>query len=218
MTDRLDAQIRFLLDADRLKGIDRQNLVGGGARRENSAEHSWHLALMAAVLAEHAAEPVDLARVVLMLLVHDLVEIDAGDTFVYDESARLDKADRERAAAERIFGLLPDDQERRLRALWEEFEARQTPESRFAASIDRLQPLLLNSITGGVPWQQHGVSADRVLARNAHVAEGAPALWELARAVIDRAVADGILDRAPGSEPGGDAGPEDGARGGGPVR
>ena len=129
--------------------MERRTTIVGGGRRENSAEHSWHLALFALVLAEHADEPVDVARVVTMLLLHDLVEVDAGDTFIYDEDGLASKAEREAAAADRLFGLLPDDQGTGLRALWEEFEARQTPDARFAAALDRLQPVLLNDANDG---------------------------------------------------------------------
>ncbi|HEY8449766.1 MAG TPA: HD domain-containing protein [Bacillota bacterium] len=192
--ERLARQIAFLVEIDRLKQVLRRSLLTDGSRRENSAEHSWHLAVMACVLAEHAAAPVDLERVLKMLLVHDIVEIEAGDTFIYDEQARAAQTERERQAAERLFGLLPADQGGELRALWEEFEARQTPEARFAAALDRLQPLLQNYASGGRSWQEHGVHAERVRARNAGVLrEGSPALWELARQLIDDAVARGYL-------------------------
>lgn len=192
--DRLREQVGFVLEADKLKQILRQTLVSGGeGRRENDAEHSWHLALMALLLREHAAEPVDLLRVVEMLLVHDLVEIDAGDTFVYDEAAHADKAEREARAAARIFGLLPADQGARVGALWEEFEGRQTPEARFAAALDRYQPLLLNFATAGAAWRRHGVRRDQVIARNRHIEEGAPALWQAASELIEEAVRRGWI-------------------------
>ena len=191
---RLDQQVGFILETDKLKQVLRQTLVSGGeGRRENDAEHSWHLGLMALLLREHAAEPVDLLRVVEMLLVHDLVEIDAGDTFVYDEVAHLDKEEREQRAAERIFGLLPKDQAGRVRALWEEFEARQTPEARYAAALDRFQPLLLNFQTEGAAWRKHGVRRDQVIARNRHIEEGAPALWAAAQELIAAAVERGWI-------------------------
>jgi putative hydrolase of HD superfamily len=192
-SDALARRLAFLLEADRLKGIERQSSITGGARRENSAEHSWHLALFALVLGDHAPDEVDVSRVVAMLLLHDLVEIDAGDTFVYDESAHADKAERERAAADRLFALLPDDQGPSLRSLWEEFEERATADARFAAALDRLQPLLLNHANRGEPWARHGITADRVRARNAHIAEGSPDLWTAAREIIDDAVAQGWL-------------------------
>jgi len=191
---RLEQQIRFLLEIDKLKCILRRTWLTDGTRLENSAEHSWHLAVMAILLAEYAAEEtLDLFRVVQMALVHDLVEIDAGDTFVYDEAAAADKAQREQAAAERIFGLLPPEQGDQLRSAWQEFEARQTAEARFAAALDRLQPILHNYHTCGKAWQTHGITADRVLDRNRHMSEGAPQLWEYTQTLIADAVAKGYL-------------------------
>lgn len=196
MTDeRLGRQIEFVLECDRAKAVLRRNPLSDGSRRENDAEHSWHLALMALVLAEHADEPVDVGRVVRMLLVHDLVEIDAGDTFVYDDAAHADKEDRERRAADRIFGLLPDDQGAELRQLWEEFEARETPEARFAGAVDRLSPLLLNRASGGGAWREHGVRAEQVLELNARIGEAAPGLWEYAKGLIHDAVDEGLLSQ-----------------------
>ena len=193
MIERLDAQIRFILELDKAKQVLRQNTLADASRQENDAEHMWHLAVIALVLREHAPGDIDIARVVEMLLVHDVVEIDAGDTFAYDEAGQVDKEERETRAAERIFGLLPDDQARWIWELWLEFEAKATPEARFAASVDRLQPLLLNAASGGQAWKRHGVTAERVRTRNAHIADGAPALWERAQQVIQRAIEDGIL-------------------------
>jgi putative hydrolases of HD superfamily len=193
MPERLHRQLDFLLEIDRLKEIVRQSYICRGLRRENSSEHSWHLAVMAVVLAEHARTPVDIARVVKMALVHDLVEIDAGDTFCYDDAANSSKAGREAAAADRIFSLLPDDQGRELRGLWEEFEARQSPEARFAAALDRLMPLLHNYHSRGKTWQEHGVPAAKVLERNRHMEEGSPELWAVAKALIEDAVRQGFL-------------------------
>jgi len=193
-SQRLSQQIDFLIEIDKAKRILRQSLIADGSRRENDAEHSWHLALMAAVLCEYAGEPVDLLRVIKMLLVHDLVEIDAGDTFAYDDAGYETKLARERAAAERIFGLLPPDQAGEYRALWEEFEACETPEARFAAALDRLQPILLNHRTRGATWKKHGVTKERVLERNQGIAKGSAALWRLARALIEDAAARGYLD------------------------
>lgn len=191
---RLQQQIDFILEIDRLKTIRRRTYLTDTSRFENSAEHSWHIAVMALVLAEHAnADDLDLFRVIRMMLLHDLVEIDAGDTFAYDDQARQDKTEREEAAADRIFQLLPADQAEEFRGLWEEFEARQTPESRFAAALDRLQPLLHNLYTEGKSWREHGVKKDQVTGLNRHMAEGAAALWDYAAAAIDRAVARGHL-------------------------
>jgi putative hydrolase of HD superfamily len=190
---RLARQIAFLAECDRLKEVRRQTLNRVSRRRENDAEHSWALCLFAITLAEHADAEIDVLRVLKMLVVHDLVEIDAGDTFVYDDAARRGQATREATAADRIFGLLPDDQGLEFRALWEEFEARESADARFAAALDRLQPLLLNCLTEGAAWRRHGVTSDRVLARNAHIADGSPALWAHARARVAEAIAAGHL-------------------------
>ena len=199
MNDRLAAQLRFVVEIDKLKRITRQTYLMDRSRKENSAEHSWHLAMMALLLGEYAAEPgLDLGRVVQMALVHKLVEIDAGDALVYDDQARGEKVQAERRAAERIFALLPADQGAALRALWEEFEARKTPEARFAAALDRLAPILHNYHTDGAAWREHGVTADKVIATNRHMAEAAPALWQAVEALIRDAVARGILDDRPG--------------------
>lgn len=197
---RLRRQVQFLLEADKLKEVFRQTLNTQSRRQENDAEHSWHLCLAVIVLAEHANVPqLDVLRVLKMLIIHDLVEIDAGDTFAYDTARLADQHEREARAAERIFGLLPADQTREFRALWDEFEARATPESRFAAAVDRFQPMLLNCHTEGAAWRRHGVTQDRVLARNAHVADGAHAIWEYAVAMIQHAVDSGHLPPAPGA-------------------
>lgn len=199
-SDRLRRQVQFLLEADKLKEVFRQTLNTQSRRQENDAEHSWHLCLAVIVLAEHANAPqLDVLRVLKMLILHDLVEIDAGDTFAYDTARLADQHEREARAAERIFGLLPTDQTREFRALWDEFEARATPESRFAAAVDRFQPMLLNCHTEGAAWRRHGVTQDRVLARNAHVADGAHAIWEYAVAMIQHAVDSGHLPPAPGA-------------------
>ena len=191
--ERVHEQLDFALDADRLKRVERRSRIADGSRRENSAEHSWHLALMAIVLAEHAAQPIDRLRVLQMLIVHDLVEIDAGDTFVYDTTARADKAELERLAARRIFGQLPRDQAEHLVAVWEEYEAHETPESRFGHALDRLQPLMLNHASGGTTWTEHGITADRVRDVNRHIGDGSTALWDAAQALITDAVARGYL-------------------------
>jgi len=192
--ERLARQIEFALEIDKLKRVVRQTWHLDRSRKENDAEHSWHLAVMAVLLAEYAAEPgLDLARVVKMVLVHDLVEIDAGDTFVYDKVALRDKPEREEAAAKRLFGMLPEDQAAEFRGLWEEYEARQTPEARYAAGLDRLQPLLHNYHTGGRTWLEHGVRSADVLARNRHMADGAPRLWQFAEELIRDAVRKGYL-------------------------
>src|SRR5947208_2735639 len=174
---RLTQQLQFVVEIDKLKQILRQTSLIDGSRRENSAEHSWHLALMALLLAEYAGDVVDLLRVVKMVLIHDLVEIDAGDTFCYDAQANLSKDEREQAAAARIFGMLPGDQRREVQTLWEEFEAGATPVARFANALDRLQPLLHNYHTEGGTWRRYGITRDAVLRRMAPIQSGAPALW-----------------------------------------
>jgi putative hydrolase of HD superfamily len=196
---RLAQQIRFLLEIDKLKHVLRRSYLVGGARRENSAEHSWHVAVMALVLSEYAAEPVNVARVVKMLLVHDIVEVDAGDTYVYDATAVASRAEREERAAARLFGLLPPDLGSELHALWEEFEARASADARFAGALDRLMPVLHNLETDGRSWREHGIRADQVIERNRALAEGAPELWAYARARIEEAVAAGHL--APAARP-----------------
>ena len=193
MEGRLERQLQFLIEIDKAKNVLRQSVLTDKSRRENDAEHSWHLAVMALVLHEYANEPVDLLRVIKMLLIHDLVEIDAGDTFAYDEAGRRDQKEREKAAAQRIFGLLPKDQAEELEALWQEFEERSTADARFAAALDRLHPILLNFYAQGVTWRKHGVSKEQVMARNRHIEEGSTALWELGKCVIDEAAARGYL-------------------------
>jgi putative hydrolase of HD superfamily len=192
-TERLERQIRFILELDKLKTIVRRTYLVNTDRAENTAEHSWHLAIMALLLAEYANEPVDVARVVKMVLIHDIVEIDAGDTYFYDSVAALDKADRERVAADRIFSLLPPDQTDEFRRLWEEFETGETPDARFAAALDRFIPQLHNYHTQGRSWSEHGITLDRVLERNASMANGSQKLWDWARALLDDAVTKGFL-------------------------
>jgi putative hydrolases of HD superfamily len=192
-TVRLQSQLRFLLEADRLKQVERRTLLTDGSRRENAAEHSWHLALMALLLAEHAPGGVDGGRVIALLLVHDLVEIDAGDTYSYDPAAQVGKEDREERAARRLFGLLPPDQAAAWLGWWREFEAAATPEARFAQALDRLQPVLQNFASGGVSWRQHGVRREQVAARTAAVAAVAPALGRHLEALLEQAAAHGWL-------------------------
>ena len=194
--DRLAQQMRFILEVDKLKEVFRQSLLTQSRRRENDAEHSWHLCLMVIVLGEHANFPqLDRLRVLKMLLIHDLVEIDAGDTFAYDEAALAGQHEREARGAERIFGLLPADQAAEFRALWDEFEAKQTPEAKFATALDRLQPMLLNANTEGAAWPKHGVKRAQVRAKNAHMADGSAALWDYAVQMIEAAAAAGHLDK-----------------------
>jgi putative hydrolase of HD superfamily len=196
--EHLAAQLTFVQELDRLKTVERQSFILDGLRRENTAEHSWHVAMLAAVLADHAPNEVDIDRVLFLLLVHDVVEIDAGDTGIHDPEGNGTKAAREEAAADRLFGILPDEIGAKLRAAWEEYDAGETPEARFAVVFDRLSPLLLNASAGGIAWKRWGVSADRVRQVLAPIAAGAPELGRFVDAMIDRAVADGLL-RAGGS-------------------
>ena len=191
---RLRQQIDFILEIDRLKEITRRTYLASGNRRENTAEHSWHLAMLVMVLGEYAAEPIDVGHTMKLVLVHDIVEIDAGDTFAYDTDGNNSKSKRETAAADRIFGLLPPDQAQSMRALWDEFEARATPEARFANVVDRLMPMLHNFYTDGKGWSEHGVTIDRVVERNQTiVAEGSPVLWDFVEHLLKVAIAKGYL-------------------------
>lgn len=192
--ERLDQQLHFLMEIDRLKQVERQTAIIGGSRRENTAEHSWHLAMYALILHEWSDADVDIAHVLALCLVHDIVEIDAGDTFAYDVAANADKDERERAAAERLFGLLPSDQGERLRALWEEYEARETPESRFANAVDRMQPAMLNHHAHDAsPWKRHGVTVPQAVRRLSPIGDGSTALWERTQSIIAEAAHRGNL-------------------------
>ena len=193
MNERLEQQMRFLLEADKSKEIVRQTYLADGSRKENDAEHSWHLALMCAILSEYANEKIDVGRTMARVLVHDLVEIDAGDTYAYDEAGNADKRQRELAAAERIFRLLPEDQAVRMRGLWDEFEEGTTPEAKFANTLDKIQPVLLNDASGGRSWREHQVEEARILARNVHTPEGSKILWEYARGRIQKNVENGNI-------------------------
>lgn len=195
-SNRLTQQIQFIIEIDRLKHILRQTLLIDGSRRENSAEHSWHIAVMAFTLAEYAPEEVDIFHAIKMLLIHDLVEIDAGDTFCYDVQGNHSKAEKEAQAALRLFGLLPLDQASELRSLWDEFEAGETATAKFAAALDRIQPLLHNQQTQGGTWRIHGISRDQVMKRVAPVKTGAPELWPFVLQLIEDCVAAGYLKEA----------------------
>lgn len=176
--ERLEKQIRFIVEADKVKNIFRQTYLADGERKENDAEHSWHLAMMAVLLQEHMKEKADLVKVMTMVLIHDLVEIDAGDTYAYDEKGAQTKREREVKAADRIFGLLPEDQGTYFRELWEEFEAYETPEAKFAHLLDNFQPLLLNDASGGKSWKEHGVHRAQPMKRNERIPETSETVWE----------------------------------------
>lgn len=177
---RIDRQFNFFREIDKEKFIGRQTYLTDGERKENDAEHAWHMAIMTILLSEYSNEKIDVLKTVTMLLIHDLVEIDAGDTYAYDEEGKKTKRAREAAAADRIFGLLPEDQGEKLRALWEEFEEGQTAEAKFAHGMDHIQPLMLNAATDGKSWMEHGIRLGQVLERNRNTAEGSEKLWEYA--------------------------------------
>ena len=192
--DRFKQQIEFILEVDKLKHVLRQTILMDKSRRENSAEHSWHIALTVMVLSEYARDTdIDLFQVMKILLVHDLIEIDAGDTYCYDDQGRKDQAQREKKAADRIFNLLPADQATTLRELWDEFEERITPESRFANALDRLQPFLHNYFTEGQIWQENNIKSAQVKSRMRPVDDGAPILWNYVSSLIDDGVKKGFL-------------------------
>ena len=184
--ERLQQQMKFILEVDKVKQIIRQTYLADGSRKENDAEHSWHLALMAVLLKEYANEEVDLAKVIPMVLLHDLVEIDAGDTYAYDQAGLATQRVRETKAADRIFGMLTEDQGTKFRNLWEEFEAYETAEAKFAHVLDNCQPLLLNDASGGKSWKEHTVHKSQIYKRNEHTAEGSREIWEYMQQLIDK--------------------------------
>jgi putative hydrolase of HD superfamily len=193
MNERLEKQIGFILELDKMKNLYRQTYVLHEDRKENDAEHSWHIAIMAILLSEYANSDIDVTKVIKMLLLHDIIEIDAGDTYCYDEAGNSTKAEREEKAARRIFGLLPEDQCNEFYGLWREFEDSITKEARFAAVMDRLQPLLLNYTKGGISWKEHGICKEQVLKRNEAYFHEADELSQLIRSVIDDAEKKGWL-------------------------
>lgn len=194
--ERLTKQINFILEVDKLKEIYRQSRITDGSREENDAEHSWHLAVMAFLLQEYGNDTnMDILKVMKMVLIHDLVEIDAGDTFIYDTVGYQSKPDREQKAASRIFGLLPEDQAGEFQTLWQEFEARETSEAKFAAVLDRLEPLLLNSRTEGHTWRKFNIKSEAVFQKNAHVREGSEALAGYINDLLEDCITKGYLQR-----------------------
>lgn len=193
--ERLIRQIQFIVEIDKLKHILRQTLLIDGSRRENDAEHSWHVAIMAVLLSEYSNfEELDVSQVVKLILVHDLVEIDAGDVYCYDQDANQDRVKQhEKDAAVRLFNILPEDQAEEFFSLWEEFEERVTPEARFAASLDRLQPLLHDYNTKGIMWGKNHVKSEQVMVRNKVIVDGSTILWEYAKEIIEGAIENGYL-------------------------
>lgn len=186
MDERLKKQLDFALEIDKEKNIFRQTHLSGHGRNENDAEHAWHMAIMAYLLREHSNEPVDITRVMLMCLIHDVVEIDAGDTYAYDEEGKKTQKAREEAAKERIYSLLPEDQKEELAAIFDEFEESKTPESKFAHAMDNLQPLMLNNSNDGGDWREHGVSAKQVYGRQSRTKEGSEKLYEVTDQIIKK--------------------------------
>ncbi|HJA32672.1 MAG TPA: HD domain-containing protein [Candidatus Mediterraneibacter merdigallinarum] len=190
---RLEKQIAFLTEVDKEKNIFRQTYLADGKRKENDAEHSWHLALAAVLLKEHMKEDADLGRVMTMVLIHDLVEIDAGDTYAYDTEGAATKREREVKAADRIFGILPEDQGTYLRELWDEFEAYETVEAKYAHLLDNFQPLMLNDASDGKSWEEHGVHKSQVCRRNARIPETSEIVWEKMLEIMDKHIEKGHL-------------------------
>ncbi|WP_183568739.1 HD domain-containing protein [Mucilaginibacter sp. SP1R1] len=193
--EHLQQQIAFIHEIDKVKYIQRKTRLFNSDRNENDAEHSWHLAVMAIVLAQHANQPVNTLKVLKMLLIHDVVEIDAGDVFLYDTTVSHTNTEAERKAAERIFGLLPPEQAQELIAIWEEFEAGETPEAQFARAMDRLEPLLQNVSNNGGTWREYQISYDRVVQKKGIISEGSQTLWDFAKTLIDDSVEKGILKK-----------------------
>ena len=193
--ERLKKQMEFLLEVDKLKFITRQTYLSDGKRKENDGEHSWHLALMAVLLSEYSNEEIDLVKVITMVLIHDIVEIDAGDTYAYDAVGNQSKREREVKAADRIFHILPEDQAGKLRQLWEEFEAYETPEARFAHVMDNFQPMTLNDDNGGGDWKRHQVKKSQILKRNEKTSSGSREIWSCMEEMIQENIEKGnIID------------------------
>ena len=193
MDERLKKQLEFVYELDKLKSINRQTYIADGSKHENDAEHSWHLALMCMLLSEHSNQEIDVLKTMSMVLIHDAVEVDAGDTYAYDETGNLSKREREVKAAERIFNILPEEQGKKVRALWDEFEEKETPESKFANALDRLQPIILNHLTDGRAWREHGVKKSQVHNRNKNVGEASKEFGELIDQIINFNVEKGNL-------------------------
>ncbi len=196
MSARLEKQIEFIKEIDKLKNIYRRSFITDKSRNENDAEHSWHIAVMALILREYSdKKEIDIAKVISMLLIHDIVEIYAGDTFIYDEEGRKEQEKKEKEAADKIFGMLPDEQCSEFRALWDEFEEKKSDEAVFAKSMDRLHPLLLNYYAEGKTWKKHDVNSEMVKEVNSEIACGSETLWEFAEKLIDDAVENGFLNK-----------------------
>lgn len=193
MDDRMRKQIEFALLMDKQKNIFRQNHIADNSRRENDAEHAWHMAVMAYLFREYANEDIDISKVILMCLIHDVVEIEAGDTYAYDEEAKKSQREREEIAKKHIFGMLPSDQGRELEALFDEFEAQETAEARFAKAMDNLQPVLLHEANGGGDWKEHEVTKEQIMRRQEKTRHGSEELFEVIKDIIDKHIAEGNI-------------------------
>lgn len=193
MNERLKSQLDFILEIDKLKQIYRQTYVSDATRKENDTEHSWHLAMMCVLLSEYANEDIDVLKTMTMVLIHDIVEIDAGDTYAYDNKGNSTKEERELKAADRLFNILPKDQADYFRKLWDEFEAYETAEAKFARTLDNMQPMMLNDATGGKAWREHGVHIDQCMGRNKKTHEGSEKLWEVCKEMLEKNVKKGNI-------------------------
>jgi len=191
--DRLERQMNFIMEADQLKNINRQTYIADGTRKENDSEHSWHLALMAMLLSEHANEEIDVLKAMSMVLIHDIVEIDAGDTYAYDEEGKATQREREEKAADRLFNILPKDQAEKCISLWHEFEANETAEARFATTLDHCQPTLLNHMSDGKSWVEHGVKLSQILKRNEETRLGSERIWDYQKHILEENIDKGKI-------------------------
>ena len=195
MNERLLKQMDFIMESDKLKKIVRQSYISDASRKETDTDHSWSLAMMCFILSEYSNEQIDVLKTMKMVIIHDLVEIDAGDTYAYDDVGNSTKRDRELKAADRIFNILPKDQAVELRALWDEFEEAVTPEARFANTLDKIQPVMLNDITGGKAWREHEVEDTQIMGRNRTTHEGSEKLWEFCKSLIEENIDNGNIKR-----------------------
>ncbi len=195
LSERMCKQLDFIMEIDKLKRIVRQSYISGASRKETDTDHSWSLAMMCVLLSEYANEKIDVLKTMKMVLIHDIVEIDAGDTYAYDEAGNSTKRDRELKAADRIFNILPKDQAEELRSLWDEFEERKTPEAKFASTLDKVQPVMLNDITDGRAWREHEVKTEQIMGRNKTTHEGSEDLWEFCKKLIEANIDNGNIKK-----------------------
>ena len=191
--ERIDKQFEFIREIDKEKEITRHTFLADASRRENDAEHAWHMAIMTILLSEYSNEEIDLLKTITMLLIHDIVEIDAGDTYAYDEKGKENQAEREEKAAKRIFNMLPEDQAEKMIALWHEFEAQRTPEAKFARCMDNIQPMMLNDASNGLAWEENGVKISQILKRNERTAEGSKGLWDYMKHILQKNMDEGHI-------------------------